>query len=229
MTIFLWMIAAALALDAGFIGASLIGRLLGFTTTPLLPDIAQLLAAAAIFIALTTFLTKLRRERSDDTLKAAIDLLEKAYGMLSSTEDRGKPSNRRLSWLSSARLVATAEELAGHVTDRSHQLIYDRTREYWRNRLYELICPSQPDGLPSTFFAERPEHMVTWSDEHREPISERSIAYLYRFIHWSETTVDPIGEVPKFSEEEIEKMLAFGPRGLGRLLREVRNFDTPKD
>jgi hypothetical protein len=187
-----------------------------------------LLVAAGVLTALVAFLVNLRRARSEDVLEAATDLLEKAYEKLAPAEGAAEPKNHRFAWLSAARLVATAERLGKAITENSHRLIYQETREYWRQRLYELIFPSVPEGLPSSFYAEKPEHMIGYSGGVRDPLSEKSLAFLYRFIRWPEHVRDPIGEEPDFTNEEIDKMLSFGPRGLGKLLSEVRRLKRPE-
>lgn len=159
-------------------------------------------------------------------MEAATDLLEKAYEKLAPTDGSTQPSGRRLSWLSAARLIVTAEKLAEAITEPSHQLIYRETKEYWRTRLYELIWPSI-EGLPSSFYAESPEHMIAYSGHVREPLSEKSLVFLYRFIRWPNNTSDPLGNELTFTEEEIEQMRTFGPRGLGNLFAEVSRLRRP--
>jgi hypothetical protein len=129
-------------------------------------------------------------------------LLEKAHDALAGKE--GEPINRRHAWLSSARLIATAEKLSKHIAEPSHKTIYREKREYWRGRLYDLIFPSPPEGLPSSFYAEKPEHMISYSGRVRDPLSEKSMAFLYRFIRWHEGAADPIGEDALFTDEECE-------------------------
>ncbi len=213
----------ALSLDAGLIAGILISRLWRAPETFSVLDLGPLLVAASVLTALVAFLVNLRRARSEDVLEAATDLLEKAYEKLAPKEDSNQPSNRRLSWLSAARLIVTAERLGNDITEPSHQSIYREKKEYWRTRLYELIWPSI-EGLPSSFYAEKPEHMIGHSGDVREPLSEKSLAFLYRFIRWPEGTPDPLGSVPHFTDEEIERMVTFGPRGLGNLLAEARRI-----
>jgi len=149
-----------------------------------------------------------------------MDLLEKAYQALAGEAE--EPTNRRHAWLSAARLIATAEKLSQHIVESSHRTIYGAKREYWRGQLYDLIFPSPPEGLPSSFYAEQPEHMVAYSGRVRPPLSEKSLAYLYRFIRWPEKVADSIGQEPVFTSDEIERMRTFGPRGLGELLAAAR-------
>lgn len=215
-----------LALDTGLIAGLLISSLLQQSATAPIVYLGPLLVAAGVLTGLVTFSFNLKRSRSEDLLEAAIDLLEKAYEKLAPTEGSDQPSNSRGAWLSSARLILTAERLGSGITEPSHRLIYQETREYWRTRLYELIFPSL-EGLPSSFYAERPEHMVSWSGRARDPLSEKSLALLYRFIRWPENTGDPLGDEPDFTDEEIEKMQSFGPRGLGSLMADVRRLPRP--
>jgi hypothetical protein len=227
MGILLWIVVITLALDTVLIAWLLTCRLVLSPTTASILDLGPLLVAAGGLTALVAFLVNLRRARSDDVLIAATDLLEKAYEKLSPEDGSTEPKNHRLAWLSAARLIATAEKLGESITENSHRLIYQEKREYWRQRLYELIFPSVPEGLPSSFYAEKPEHMIAYSGRVRDPLSEKSLAFLYRFIRWPENVRDPIGEEPEFTDEEIEKMLIFGPRGLGNLLAEVRRLNRP--
>lgn len=218
--------AITLALDAGLIAGVLISRLLRAADAFSILDLGPLLVAAGVLTALVAFLANLGRDRSEDVMEAATDLLEKAYEKLAPTDGSTQPTNRRLSWLSAARLIVTAEKLANAITEPSHQLIYRETREYWRARLYELIWPSI-EGLPSSFYAESPAHMLAYSGRVREPLSEKSLAFLYRFVRWPDNTHDPLGDELIFTEEEIERMLTFGPRGLGSLFAEVRRLRQP--
>lgn len=212
-----------LALDAGLIAGILISRLLRTPEAFSILDLGPLLVAAGVLTALVAFLVNLGRARSEDVMKAATDLMEKAYEKLAPTDGSTQPTNRRLSWLSAARLIVTAEKLANAITEPSQQLIYREKREYWRTRLYELICPSI-EGLPSSFYAESPEHMIAHSGDVREPLSEKSLAFLYRFVRWPENMPDPLRSEPNFTDEEIDRMYSFGPRGLGNLIAEARRL-----
>ncbi len=222
MTVILWIVVAILTLDAGLIAVLLLSRVRVPLTAAAIPEIAPLIVLAGVLTAVVAFVFNLRRGRSEDILDAATDLFEKAHEVLKPKD--GELTNHRHSWLSAARLIATAEMLSKHLTESSHRTIYGEKREYWRGRLYDLIFPSSPEGLPSSFYAEKPEHMRSYSGRVRDPLSEKSIAFLYRFIQWPKETVDPIGKEPIFTEEEIERMRTFGPRGLGNLMAEVRSL-----
>ena len=213
----------ALALDAGLVAGVILLRLVRTPDTFSILDLGPLLVAAGVLTALVAFLVNLRRSRSEDLLNAATDLLEKAHEKLALQDDSPLPSNSRLAWLSAARLIITAEALGKNITEPSHRLIYREKKEFWRTRLYELIWPSI-EGLPSSFYAESPEHMIAHSGRVRDPLSEKSLAFLYRFVRWPENMPDPLADEPTFTDEEIERMKTFGPRGLGGLLADVRRL-----
>lgn len=225
MAIALWIIVFLLGMDSLAIAVLLIWRFNSDPHAISILDLGPLFVAAGALTALAAFLINLRRARSKDILEAAADLLTKGYQSLEADDGSSSPSNRRLAWLTSARLIATAERLGKQISESSHRRIYTEKREYWRSKLYDLIFPSPPAGLPSDFYAERPELMRSYGNEDREPLSERSLAFLYRFIRWPEGTADPIGDVPDFTDAEIEQMQSFGPRGLGRLLAQVRRLN----
>ena len=229
LKVLLWFVYTLLAFDAGLIAVFLANLAITPLITAPISDLGLFLAAAGVLVAFLAFLVNWSRARSDDILKTATDLLEKAYETLASKDGSIEPTNRRLSWLSAARLIATAEKLEKDITDSNHLLVYAAKKEYWRTRLSELIYPLPPGGLPSTFYAEEPEHMADFfSDGDRPPLSEKSIAFLHRFISWPEEIRDPIGEASNFTDEEIEKMMAFGPRGLGELLAKVRELNQQR-
>ena len=144
MTTTLWITVAILALDAILVAALLVWRLWVPSAISSIPEIGPLLVAAGVLTALIAFLLNLRRARSEDFLKASTEMLEKAFEMLAPEENALEPTNNRLSWLSAARLVATAEKLSADITENSHELIYKEKKEYWRTRFYELIFPSPP-------------------------------------------------------------------------------------
>lgn len=223
MTLLLWFVAATLTMDVLLIGTILIRRLCAPALTTSILELGPLIISVGVLIALLTFLCTLRRGRSEDLLEAATDLLEKAYLTLSPPPGTDRPPNDRRTWLSAARLISTAEKLGTKISEGSHCLIYREKREYWRARFYELIFPST-EGYPSSYYADKPEHMIGHGEDVRAPLSEKSLAFIYRFARWPEDLPDPIGDEANFTDEEIERMRTFGPKGLGNLLAQVRQL-----
>jgi hypothetical protein len=199
MSFLLWFCLLALIVDGVLVAAVLILRLQAGTAS--ITDLAPTLIVAGVLTALISFSANLRRARSDDLMKAATELLEKAFEeLVPDSAKPNEPSNERLSWLSAARLISTAEKLSKRISEESHRLIYQEKREYWRTRLHLLIFPTTA-GLPSSFYAEKPEHMIGYIGLVRPPLEEKSLAFLYRFIRWPDGLSDPIAAEPLFSDD----------------------------
>jgi len=187
-------------------------------------EVSPWIVAAGVLAALITLSINQLRVASEEYLENASDLLSKAYEMLAATKDaQGRPKNSRINWLTSARLIRTAESIAGFVTVESHRRIWREQKEYWRGRLRDLISPSF-EGFPEEYYASSPKAMLVYGDEDQEPLSERSLSVLYRFVQWQEGTEDPLKNDSSFSDGEIKQMVLFGPKGLGRLLEKVRQI-----
>lgn len=218
----------ALALDGVLIAGMIIWRFICVPDSFSITDLGPLCTTAGVIAALVIFICNLQRARSEDILEAATDLLEKAYTKLKPQDGSNLPSNSRLAWNSSARLVLTAEKLEKDITEPSHQLIYQEKKQYWRAQFYELICP-WPEDLPSSFYAENAKDMIDQDTKGRAPLSEKSLAFLYRFVRWPEKRSDPLGDQSNFTAEEIDNMETSGPHGLGKLLTERNKIARQRD
>lgn len=217
-------VAVLLVVDLIAVAVSIFIRLECHHASFSLGDLTPFIVLAGVLIALITLLINQRRVASEEYLENATDLLSKAYEILDATKDaHGIPKNSRINWLTAARLIRTAESIAKLLTEESHKRIWQEKKEYWRGRLRDLIYPSR-EGFPKTYYAEKPELMVAWSNDEKEPLSEKSLVVLYKFIQWPEDIEDPLSTEDKFSEDEIEKMATFGPKQLGELLKEVRDI-----
>lgn len=227
MQLLLSVLVGLLAVDLLLVTIWIAGRLVtvGLMISP--AEVAPFFVAAGVLLALVSLLLNRRREASEDYLESASDLIEKAYEVLGEKDDEGRPKNSRINWLTSARLLRKSQQIATRITDKSHKQIWTEKLEYWRGRFHDLIYPS-PDGFPSTYYAEKPEHLSAWSDDNREPLSLKSLAVLYRFVRWPEGYSDPLQDEAGFSDEEIHKMAAFGPKGLGELLEEFQKSREKK-
>jgi hypothetical protein len=173
---------------------------------------------AGALIALIVWVWNIRRQYSDDLLKESQSFFEKSFETLNHLDDQGHPENDRMRWLTSARLLRVAERIGSNIELRSHKFLYEEIRDYWRTKFRDLVQP-RGDGFPEDYFAEEPEHLLSYSDRDREPLALSSLRVIYRFVRWPEGRSDPLDNEPRFSEEEIHQMSTFGPRGLGNLLR----------
>jgi hypothetical protein len=217
-----WIPFGLLALSATFLLGLIIRDIFSQEVGAAL--LAPLAVVTGVWVAVFTFIMGQRRSHSADLLEAALVLLERAFTVLVPKHESGRaPANERLTWLSAARLVRTAEKIGSQLTEASHVMIYSETKEYWRTRFRDVLFPSI-DGFPSDYYAEKVEHVFCCSMEDRMPLSESSLAVLYRFAKWPDGVVDPIKDEPPFSEQEISHMQLFGPRHLGDFLQSVRDY-----
>jgi hypothetical protein len=223
----LWVLIAVLGFDLLVITVMLL-HLAGLgTSSPTyhLTEVGQLFVGAGVLAALISMALTARRNTSEDFLTSATVLLERAYTTLAQLDELGRPRSNRMNWLASARFLRAAEGIASKISETSHEAIFREHREYWRARFFDLIFPTI-DGFPPDYYSETPDLMALGysSRNPRPPLSEKSLAVLYRFVRWPEGFDDPLRDAPAFSEQEIERMRSSGPRGLAELLANVRRL-----
>ncbi|ELO1025276.1 hypothetical protein [Pseudomonas aeruginosa] len=187
-----------------------------------LVEISPFLVAAGVIAALLTLGFNQARSSSDDYLESASEFLSKAFETLDRSKDsEGRPLNDRMVWLTASRLLATSELIAEKIMFESHKLIWQEQQEYWRGRMRDLVSP-RGHGFPSEYYAASPRDFIMVSGDARQPLSETSLAAIYRFIEWPKNRVDPLRKYQPFTDDELEEMAIRGPRGLARILQESR-------
>jgi hypothetical protein len=144
---------------------------------------------------------------------------KRAFEALSTGGEDGLPNNSRLSWLTAARLILVANELS-EKTPLDYEAIRDSTELYWRYRFFHLLEPL--DRVGQNFWADGVENLVGWKPGEREPISEKSAKVIHDWIYgqWR----DPMEGQERFSDEQIEKLVSFRWRSLGRLLQKYKGW-----
>lgn len=205
--------------------------------TPFIIGVGVLVACLALAFNHQSFILNQQRSASEDYLKNSIDLLSKAYETLSSTkDDDDRPLSSRINWLTAARLVNSAKNVSSKITERSHKLIWVENKEYWRGRFSDLINPGNK-GFPKNYYASDTQDMIiqTERSKNQDPLSLKSIVFLYRFAEWDKQREGSLNNYKNYSNEEIEHMITFGPKGLGELLKEynelmsrAKDFDPDK-
>ncbi|MEK6777851.1 MAG: hypothetical protein AABY87_13370, partial [bacterium] len=103
----------------------------------------KIMAGAGALVALITLVWNIRRQYSEDFLKESQVFLEKSFDTLNVLDDKGWPKNDRMRWLTSARLLRVVEQMGGKINLKSHKLLYEDIKDYWRSKFYDLI---EPDG-----------------------------------------------------------------------------------
>jgi 4-amino-4-deoxy-L-arabinose transferase-like glycosyltransferase len=219
---FLWGSTVVLALAGLLILASVIFMFAGGAG---LPDVLPLLGGLGVLsgacVALVALLLNLARARSRDYLDNCLDLLERAFQVLTQGDASTAPPNRRENWIAAARFLKASEALSKEILETSHRRVYEERLLDWRLRFHNLLQPND-DGFPETYFAEHPDDVFVWGRNTRAPLDTRSIAVLYRFLRFPPGYADPLLSEPLFSPQEIHQMKTFGPRALGRFLEKVQ-------
>lgn len=132
----------------------------------------------------------------------AVSSLERAYDVIAGRDQNTGPVRARLAWLTCARLLLSAKEVAALISDESRGLkaLFAGEEEHWRYRFYELFQRRDPavGTDPSFFFCP--------TNPQREEIEERSIRVVFDFVNWPEGREDPIAGVPRYTREELESM-----------------------
>ena len=217
------LIKLLLVVDLLAVLAVCIGNACSPNPAPWAPYISAGGTLAAVLVAIHAYDEKLKRDRSKDLLDAAMKRLQQAYDAIKPREGESLPCNDRFAWLCAARLLAESKSLGEAIGDSTHRRQFELEETYWQTRFRDLILPSGVE-FPDDFYAASPKHAITWGEHERAPIAESSLAYLYRFAnYWPRDRVDPLGDVAKFTDKEIEDFVDFGPRGLGRHLQRWRS------
>jgi hypothetical protein len=172
--------------------------------------ISPLLAFASFLGLLATLQEQraaaLRQKTETDDLNYfnhATESIERAYEALAGANPDGKPVSDRLAWLTCARLLLSAREVAKQISISSVGLLalYDGELEHWRRRFYELLNPRGDlrVGTQAIFFSHP-------ASNDGVPIEERSIRVIFEFADWPEGKPDPIDSVPKYTRIDLDAM-----------------------
>ncbi|WP_398493373.1 hypothetical protein [Variovorax sp.] len=155
-----------------------------------------------------------------DYFNHAVSCLERAFATISANGESRTPVNERLAWLTCARLLLSAQAAANLIAKESTGLrtLYEGESEHWRRQFYELFRPTSPDS-----FGNEAVYFLVDRGTPSQPIDERSTRVIYDFISWPPEKEDPIDQVERYSDEEIDKMRrTVGKLGLARALMSWR-------
>jgi hypothetical protein len=161
--------------------------------------------SAGIYFAIFKFVHDNQWKRSETYLEQATDLIEKAYDVLSVDPDTRFPINDRYRWLSSSRLLLAALELGAKLTEQSHKDTYAALVEYWRVKFRERIQPNGRGPEDEHYYYEKGT-LRGYSRNQRAPISEPSVAVIYRFMDWPEGRQDRLENAKKFTDDELSRV-----------------------
>lgn len=169
--------------------------------------------------------------------EATLELLNDAVSRVSHSISTGQRD--RLEWLTAAREIATARELAKDVEDPTRRAVLEEKELLLRLKMSQIFIPREGEkefrGQPMKFYADSARDYISYttSSVKRAPIDEASLVEVYRFAHWPKGRRDILPTTHIFTNDEIEEMTISGPRELGKLIQEKRRLmsyiaDAPK-
>ena len=178
-------------------------------------------ATIGVYVAIWKLVADLRWRRSEVYLEQAKEFYEKSYNILEVEPETGYPKNSRQLWLSSSRMLLSAQALGEKISDPSHLETFKEYTEYWRIQFRELL-DFDGEKSPNEHYFYEENALHAWSSQVRAPIAERSVAVLYRFTEWPDDQIDRLSLETDFTEKEIEKLEKFGVTGIVNFCRRRR-------
>jgi hypothetical protein len=167
----------------------------------MLPAFSTVATVSGVLIALRVYLTSVERHRHDDSRNASKSYLDEALKLLERAEEiftaggTAPPSNSRLHWLSTARMIVRYQQMKAKITQTDHKTIADGAEENTRLRFYTLLGDANSAGqLGAQYFC--PSGNVSAGDN----IARNSIAVILAFTRWPEESLDPLDSV---DDEEL--------------------------
>lgn len=145
---------------------------------------------------------------------------------ISKTDAEGRPVNDRRHWLNFARGLDASRSLASGIRTPELKRIWIETEHYWRERVFDVL-QTQWESFPAEYYgytapAEISKNFAQNKGE-RAPLSEPSLVLVYRWIKWPKDRPDSLDRKSKFTDEEVEQMELFGPRGLAKYIKILRD------
>lgn len=180
---------------------------------------AVVAAVAAIFTGCTAWIARRNHretiflEGQRRSLQSASECLQIAYESIEPKVSGEVPIADRLAWLTSARNILNAKEMASHIEDTFLISSWKIEMEIWRARFYKLL--SHPDLMHPGYFG-------TPGDG--EAIHHTSAYIITMFSKWDDGEEDPIDELNSLSYSEMLANLG-GVRNVG-LKTYLENLDS---
>lgn len=177
--------------------------------------------AGTMFVAIRS---QHRNEMFNDStifLNNAISLIEKAKDVLLTPD--GTLTNKRVNWVTAARLLTSAEKIAQQISVDAHKTIYVAERDYQRHVFTDFLKINN-NPLEASFFCGAPTTTSMQIGEavynsSQEPnggnwIPTRIIAVIYRFSQFPEGYEDPLDTSNNLTSIELERLWLFNQKGV---------------
>lgn len=189
-----------------------------------LSDYIQLVIFIAMVIAVGLSLYMHREkgkfDESQAFLTSSVDLINKAYDILS--DGGSRVTTIRVSWVTAARLLTRSRMLASKITLPSHRIIFESEHDFQRHRFGDLL-KMDGDPLPLEFFCGTGYAKGSVGDSAYNTIKSngannwlpvRVVAVIYQFKEYPEGYEDPLEGSRGFNNNEMNILWLLGERGV---------------
>jgi len=133
-----------------------------------------------------------------------------------------KVSNDRICWVTAARLISRAEQIATLITARAHKHIFEAEHDYQRHVFHDLLMHrGQP--LPSAFFFGGEYEKTSLGQAAHDSLHEvgseawippRIVSVIYRFFQYPDGYTDPLNSSEALTDKERKNLSLSDQRGV---------------
>ncbi|MDP2265523.1 MAG: hypothetical protein Q8J70_03130 [Thiobacillus sp.] len=178
--------------------------------TKLLLQFATLLSIVIAYRAYRSNVKKNEQDRERDRDKELVGQLKNslrwAYDVLTNVGREIPPKPDRINWLTSARHLLRAGDIAGQISSSTYRKIADEVEEYWRTKFY--LALSDEALRKWIYFADQSQ------PEWPENIEISSALVIIDFSNWKADAVDPTDYVDRSALKKRGGLKGGAGRGL---------------
>jgi hypothetical protein len=226
------LLTAVFCTSVAFFVGLLVGNIFpGLSTEPLklLVELGVAVGTiGAVIVALGQTRAARREAASRARREAAESILHHAVAdFVGNRDGNGRPVNDRRHWLNFARAVQVTQRLASKIELEEQREIWLESEHLVREQMYDILQPLG-ESYPADYYGHMSDaefiKNFAQSPGDRAPISEPSLITVYDWVRWPEGRADPLDRQLKFTDDQLERMELFGPRGLARFITKLRQY-----
>lgn len=200
------------------------GKLLNSNPIINLSDFIQMLIlifiAGTMGAAIWEHIKNSEFSRSAAYLEYSIELINRARDVLKTKE--GILTNKRVNWVTAARLITHAQNISSKISIQEHQEIFEAEHDYQRHTFGDFLkynnkplsesffCGAEFDGISIGEAIHHPSQ----GNGSEKWIPTTIISVIYRFFQYPQNYEDPLFSSTEFANHEIQRLWTFGERGV---------------
>lgn len=225
----LGVLIGLIAVGAGaFLGKSLF--LYDFDPSDVLAALSLVVLTVTVVVAVHTHRKTIEFSKSREYLDTATELVNRAREVLSDSE--GAVSNDRIKWVTAARLITRALNVAELITVDAHRKIFEVEHDYQRHLFEDFMKLNGESLSPSFFLGAEYEGLSLGAAAHHSTqakhgdlwIPARIVSVVYRFFQYPEDYTDPLKAAQELDEKEMTRLWLLGQSGAHDYLTFRKHF-----